>query len=198
MALIYGLPDGYGLIYPERMLSFQIPSESMVPNLLIGDRLVADGWAFWGKDPKRGDIVTFQYPRDHSLIYVKRLVGLPGDMVELKDGVVFINGQPQPQAPFGGPVVEVGFNFQRYHEQLGEKNHVLQRSVDSTYLNFGPVTVPPNQFFMMGDNRDRSSDSRVWGFVMREELLGRMQFVYFSWDSAKHRMRWDRIGAAVN
>jgi signal peptidase I len=99
MAVLYGLPGGYGLIIPDRMLSFQIPSESMVPNLLVGDRLVADGWAYWGKDPKRGDIITFKYPKDPSLVYVKRLVGLPGDTVELKDGELYINDQLQKQEP---------------------------------------------------------------------------------------------------
>ncbi|RYZ96750.1 MAG: signal peptidase I, partial [Proteobacteria bacterium] len=83
--VLYGLPDGYGLFLPERFLSFQIPSESMVPNLLIGDRLVADGWAYWKKEPVRGDVVVFKFPRDESVIYVKRLVGLPGDTVELKE-----------------------------------------------------------------------------------------------------------------
>ena len=196
--LLYGVPDGYGTLYPERFLSFQIPSESMVPNLLIGDRLVADGWAYLKKDPERGDVIVFKYPRDEAIVYVKRLVGLPGDTVELKDGELFINGERQTQVALGAPVVDKGWEFLQFREKLGGKEHVLQRSVDSNLDNFGPVTVPSDKFFAMGDNRDRSADSRAWGFVSREQLLGRMSFIYFSWDAESKRIRTERAGIQIN
>lgn len=196
--VLYGLPDGYGLFFPERFLSFQIPSESMVPNLLIGDRLVADGWAYWKKEPNRGDVVVFKYPRDESIVYVKRLVGLPGDKVELKDGVLFINDQEMKQAKLGAGETRDGYDFTTYEEQLGEKRHVLQKANFSSFPNYGPVKVPGNEYFMMGDNRDRSSDSRIWGFVRRDQLLGSMTFVYFSWNAGTKWLRTDRFGLKIN
>jgi len=196
--VLYGLPDAYGLLLPERFLSFQIPSESMVPNLLIGDRLVADGWAYWKKEPVRGDVVVFKFPRDESIVYVKRLVGLPGDKVELKEGVLFINDKEMPQTKLGAGEKRDGFEMVKYEELLGEKRHVLQRAEYSPFPSFGPTTVPSGEYFMMGDNRDRSSDGRAWGFVRRDQLLGRMTFVYFSWDSAKGWLRNDRFGLKVN
>ena len=196
--LLYGVPDGYGTLYPERFLSFQIPSESMVPNLLIGDRLVADGWAYQNKEPQRGDVIVFKYPRDESIVYVKRLVGLPGDTVELKDGELFINGELQPQVALGAQVLQQGWAFMDYREKLGQKEHVLRRAVHSSLDNFGPVTVPSDKFFAMGDNRDRSADSRAWGFVSREQLLGRMSFIYFSWDAENKRIRTERSGIQIH
>jgi signal peptidase I len=196
--VLYGLPDGYGLFLPERFLSFQIPSESMVPNLLIGDRLVADGWAYWKKEPTRGDVIVFKFPRDESIVYVKRLVGLPGDKVELREGVLFINDREITQAKLGPGEKKDGYEMVKYEETLGDKRHVLQRAAFSAFPNFGPSTVPPGEYFMMGDNRDRSSDSRAWGFVRRDQLLGRMNFVYFSWDSAASWLRTDRFGLKVN
>lgn len=223
-ALLYGLPDGYGNIFKERLLSFQIPSESMVPTLVVGDRLVADGWAYaGGRDPERGDIVVFKFPRDESIIYVKRLVGLPGDTIQFKEGEFYLNGamveqrrseRPsillEPAArgkllseeekrreadnPMGlsevAPAVE-------YVETLGSRTHLIHRRQPPALPNFGPVTVPEDSFFMMGDNRERSSDSRFWGFVPRKNLLGRMTFVYFSWDAKAGGLRGDRFGLKV-
>jgi signal peptidase I len=200
--VLYGVPDGYGLLMPSRIRSFQIPSESMVPNLLVGDRLVADGWAYWHADPQRGDIVVFDYPRDPAIKFVKRLVGLPGDKVELKRGELYLNGQLVPSRRSESPILrQDGWQVTEYLETLGTVTHTLQRSQPENDGDFGPVEVPPGKFFMMGDNRDRSSDSRVWGFVSRDQLIGRMAYVYFSWDSdAYHKMRAENprdLGAAL-
>lgn len=213
--VVYGVPDGYGLLMPSRIRSFQIPSESMVPNLLIGDRLVADGWSYWGKDPQRGDIVVFDYPRDPATKFVKRLVGLPGDKIEMKQGELYINDKIVPQQRSPKPTFEEGvWRAAEYVENLGGVEHTIHRSQPENDNNYGPVNVPPNQYFMMGDNRDRSMDSRVWGFVKRDALIGRMVYVYFSWDQvAFDRMRssaprdfgaavfaglrWDRFGQQV-
>ncbi len=194
IVVLYGLPDGYGFLMPTRFQSYEIPSESMVPTLLVGDRLVADGWAFWRKEPKAGEIVVFDYPRDPSIKYVKRLVGMPGDVVEMRDGVLYVNAQKIEQT---NPVPD-GDYFTVYQEEFPGNPHALRRSKLGGAANFAPVTVPADSYFMVGDNRDRSSDSRVWGFVKRKELLARMAFVYFSRDPVTGKIRWDRIGAAVN
>lgn len=212
---VYGVPDGYGFLVPSRIRSFQIPSESMVPNLLVGDRLVADGWSYWKKEPQRGDIVVFDYPKDPSTKFVKRLVGLPGDKVELKQGELYLNDRVVPQTRTPTPTIEEGpWRATEYVENLAGVEHTMHRSQPENDSNFGPITVPPGSYFMMGDNRDRSSDSRVWGFVGRDALIGRMAYVYFSWDNVayererqenpgdlaaafKAAIRWDRIGKAV-
>jgi signal peptidase I len=189
--IIYGVPDGYGMLYPSRIRSFQIPSESMVPNLLVGDRLVADGWAYWHKDPQRGDIVVFDWPKDPSTKFVKRLIGLPGDKIELKKGQLFINNQPIQETLASSPALSGdSSNPTLYIEDLNGVRHTIQREQQVNDIPFGPVTVPADHYFMMGDNRDRSSDSRYWGFVARDALIGRMSYVYFSWDTeAYQKMR---------
>jgi signal peptidase I len=212
---VYGLPDGYGLLMPSRIRSFQIPSESMVPNLLVGDRLIADGWAYWHAEPKRGDIIVFLYPKNPTQNFVKRLVGLPGDTIELKRGELYVNGKIVPQSRTSTPVtVDHGWRVTEFLENLGGVEHTINRAQPENDADFGPVTVPAESFFMMGDNRDRSSDSRAWGFVGRDALQGRMQFVYFSWDNAAYEkvreenpadlgaaiyagVRWDRLGMQV-
>jgi signal peptidase I len=197
--IAYGLPDGYGKLYPSRFLSFQIPSESMVPNLLVGDRLVADGWAYWGKDPQRGDIVVFDFPRDPSIKYVKRMVGLPGDTVEVRGGELFLNGEQVKQRRSDEPnTLTNGWVQVEFWEKLGNSEHRIHRVQPSANTEFPPTKVPEGKFFVMGDNRDRSSDSRVWGFVDRELLIGKMSYIFFSWDSELSTIRTDRIGAEVH
>lgn len=198
LVVSYGIPDGYGKIYPSRFLSFQIPSESMLPNLLVGDRLVADGWAYWGKDPARGDIVVFDYPKDTSIKYVKRLVALPGETVEMREGEIYVNGARMEQRRNGAvKVSSEGWSREEFLEKLGEKEHSMYRTQPAAPGDFAPVVVPEGKFFVMGDNRDRSSDSRVWGFVSREHLIGRMAYVFFSWDTNESRIRTERIGLKV-
>jgi signal peptidase I len=199
---VYGVPDGYGLLMPSRIRSFEIPSESMVPNLLIGDRLVADGWAYWHKDPSRGDIIVFDYPKEPAIKYVKRLVGLPGDKIEMKLGELYLNDKIVPQRRSATPLINEGvWRSAEYLENLGGIEHTIYRGQPENDNNYGPVTVPADHYFMMGDNRDRSSDSRYWGFVTRDQLIGRMVYVYYSWDTtAYHRMRDSAptdLGAAI-
>jgi signal peptidase I len=198
-AVLFGFPDGYGFFMPTRLRSFQIPSESMVPNLLVGDRLVADGWAYWGKEPKRGDVVVFDYPKDPSVKYVKRLVGLPGDVIEFKQGELFLNGKIAPQRRTElFPQEAKQRDATEFLETLDENEHVIFRIHPSFRQDFGPVTVPAGNYFMLGDNRDRSSDSRFWGFVSRDQLIGRMSFIYFSWDSDTNSLRKDRLGLTIH
>lgn len=196
--VLYGVPDGYGYVMPSRLKSFQIPSESMVPNLLIGDRLVADGWAYWGKKPKRGDIVVFHYPKDPSIFFVKRLIGLPGDKIQFKKGELYLNDVLLPQERNSTPSENNGpWSFVQFSEELEGKKYVIQRAQPMVTSDFGPIDVPGNSYFMVGDNRDRSSDSRVWGFVDSSLIVAQMNFIFFSYDEKTGSIRWDRIGMHV-
>ena len=165
--------------------AFAIPSESMLNTLLVGDHLFGNKFVYgikipWthtyiyrGDDPKRGDIVIFEYPEDESIDFIKRVVGIPGDVIEVRDKQLYRNGEP---------VVEE-----------------YVRHIDPTIIarrdNYGPVTVPADNYFVMGDNRDNSQDSRFWGFVKREALVAKAWRIYFSWGSKGITdIRWDRLG----
>ncbi|MGZ3692828.1 MAG: signal peptidase I [Bdellovibrionota bacterium] len=197
--VLYGIPDGYGLFMPSRFLSFQIPSESMVPTLLVGDRLVADGWSFWHQAPARGEVVVFDYPKDPTIKYVKRIVGIPGDTIEVKDGELYLNGKIVEQERSGRTVDPVGgWQPVEFMENLGGVRHIVYRTQPMLVEKYGPMKVPPDNYFMMGDNRDRSNDSRFWGFVRRDQIVGRMAYVYFSWDSESSKLRTDRLGLQIH
>ena len=165
--------------------AFRIPSQSMEDTLLIGDHLFVSKFLYGAeipftggvrlpgfRDPERGDVIVFRFPRDPNQDYIKRCVGVPGDVVEYRDKVLYVNGQRQVE-----PYVKLAD---------GER-------VDPGRDGFGPITVPQGKYFMMGDNRDRSSDSRVWGFVDHSELRGKAIFIYWSWDSDRSRPRLDRL-----
>ncbi len=176
--------------------AFKIPSRSMVPTLEVGDYLLVSKFSYgikfpftgttlvpW-KEPRRGDVVVFRYPVDTSKDYIKRVIGTPGDIVEIKDRVLFINGVKvdDPHAHFSTPL-----------------------SRDPKAQNYGPVTVPAESYFVMGDNRERSSDSRFWGFVDEKYILGKAFVIYWSWDLNKSffslgrftSIRWGRIGDGI-
>lgn len=169
--------------------AFKIPSGSMLPTLLIGDHLLVNKFIygiripFTGKllvpikKPKQGDIVVFRFPKDRSVDYIKRVIGTPGDTVEIKNKKVFINGKPMndPHAHFNSPAV------------LSAK--------DSPRDNFGPVLVPDGHIFVMGDNRDNSYDSRFWGFVDQRDILGKAFILYWSWDIEKPLFSLDRLSS---
>lgn len=198
VAALYGVPDGYGFLIPTRIQSFQIPSESMLPTLLVGDRLVADGWAYWGKDPQVGDIIVFDYPKDPKIKYVKRCLGVPGDVVEFRGGEFFRNGEKVAFTQAGTPDLRKhGWDHREFHETLGDVKHSFYRVLPPEAYNIGPLTVPEGHYFAIGDNRDRSSDSRVWGFVPRDMIIARMSYIFFSWDDDQKRIRTDRIGMPV-
>ena len=172
---------------------------AMVPTLLVGDRLVADGWSFWHKDPERGQVVVFNYPKDPSVKYVKRLVGIPGDRIEIKDGELYLNGKMVEQERTGRTVEPVaGWQPVEYMENLAGVKHIVYRTQPMLVDEYGPVTVPPGEYFMMGDNRDRSNDSRFWGFVRRDQIVGTMTYVYFSWDGDHGRLRRERLGLQIH
>uniref|UniRef100_A0A7C4AGC6 Signal peptidase I n=1 Tax=Fundidesulfovibrio putealis TaxID=270496 RepID=A0A7C4AGC6_9BACT len=166
--------------------AFKIPSESMVETLLVGDHLLVSKFAYGVKvpfvdkplvnvgDPAHGDVIVFEYPENRDLDYIKRIIGLPGDVIELKGNVVYRNGQKLDE-PY---------------------KRVEPYPVPGNKANFGPVTVPPNQYFVMGDNRDHSQDSRYWGFVPRDFIRGKAWVIYWSWGGVSD-VRWNRIGSVI-
>lgn len=167
--------------------AFKIPSESMRETLQVGDHLLVNKflygvkWPFTNKyvvrgaDPERGDIIVFEYPDDPSLDYIKRIVGLPGDTVEMRDKRFFRNGKAVSE-----PYVRHGD---------GQRMELLRDS-------FGPVVVPPDKYFVMGDNRDNSLDSRFWGFVDRGAIRGKAWRIYWS-SKGLGNIRWNRFGKLV-
>ena len=172
--------------------AYKIPSGSMKPTLLIGDHILVSKFNYGIKlpfirstlipvgTPKRGDIVVFIYPEDRSKDFIKRLVGLPGDTVEVRDKQIFLNGQPWKET------------HGVHSDSLVIPGAVQPRD------NFGPVKVPEGKLFVMGDNRDESYDSRFWGFVDMKDVLGKALIIYWSWNQEDYSVRWSRIGTILN
>jgi signal peptidase I len=186
---------------------FNIPSGSMIPTLLVGDYLFVSKYAygysryslplglplFSGRiashPPERGDVVVFKLPRDNKTDYIKRVIGLPGDRIQVQGGILYINDAAVPRRPIENYIPEEappGFEgLAQYIETLpnGREYRVLDATPNGTLDNTGIYTVPEGHYFMMGDNRDNSLDSRVLtqvGFVPAENLVGRAEFLFFS------------------
>ncbi len=180
--------------------AFKIPTGSMEKNLLIGDHLLVNKFVFAPTmsglermllpiDPvRRGDILVFKYPQDPERDFIKRVIGLPGETLEVRNKKVFINGKPLDE-PY------VHFMFPPEPRAPGDVNFDLSEKSD-----YGPVTVPARHYFMMGDNRDNSEDSRYWGFMPADYIKGKALFVYFSFTDPEARdsggsfgVRWSRL-----
>lgn len=189
---------------------FKIPSGSMIPTLLVGDFILVNKFAYGIRlpvinvkiidvgSPKRGDVMVFRYPEDPSLDYIKRVVGLPGDRVEVRNKRVYINGAELPVRKDGEYLHKDRMYYTpRYVETLGGVEHAILIEPDAPafvshvtpfafqdrclYNNEGVVCeVPPGHYFMMGDNRDASSDSRVWGFVPERNIVGKAFLIWFN------------------
>ena len=167
---------------------YKIPSRSMVPTLLVGDQLVVNKLIYGIKipyfrntiipitDPQRGDIIVFIYPKDRSLDFIKRVIGIGGDTIEIKDKKIFINGKVFTD------------NTGIYTDKIIYPGSVQPRD------NFGPVTVPKGSLFVLGDNRDESMDSRFWGFVDLKDVQGKAFIIYWSWNHDERKIRWQRLG----
>lgn len=171
--------------------AFKIPSGSMKPTLQIGDHILVNKFTY-GIDlpfsditlvslgePERGDIIVFEYPVEPDKDFIKRVVGLPGDEVEIRNKVVYVNGEP----------IEQGYT--QYTEDHFIPGEAGPRD------NYGPETVPENEFFVLGDNRDNSYDSRFWGNVEEQALKGKAFIIYWSWDREQLWPRWSRIGMVL-
>ncbi len=204
---------------------FTIPSGSMLPTLLVGDYLFVSKFSygysrhslpfspplFEGRipsgEPERGDVVVFKLPRDGKTDYIKRVIGLPGDRIQVVRGRLMINGQMAEREPVSEPRIEGGERVQQYLETLpGGRQHLIWEESDSAYLdNTAVYVVPDGHFFAMGDNRDSSQDSRVLravGYVPFENIVGRADVLFFSQDPKSsilafwnwpESIRWGRI-----
>ncbi len=172
----------------------------MLPTLQIGDHLLVNKFIygirmpFSGtvlipiKNPAYGDVIVFRYPKDRSIDYIKRVVGVPGDKIVIKDKQLYLNGKKDvnPHAHFTSEMV-LPYNV-------------------SPKDNFGPITVPEGKYFVMGDNRDNSSDSRFWGYVDDQDVLGKAMIIYWSWDTDRPlfslgrftSIRWNRVGKVIH
>lgn len=167
--------------------AFKIPSRSMVPTLLVGDHLLVNKFIYGVKipfsrktiipvtNPKRGDIIVFIYPMDRSKDFIKRVIGIGGDTIEIKNKKIFLNGR-------------------EYTDTHGiYSDNVIYPGTMQPRDNFGPVTVPPEKLFVMGDNRDESADSRYWGFVDLKDVEGKAMIIYWSWNREETNVRWGRL-----
>ncbi len=184
--------------------AFKIPSGSMEPTLLVGDHLLVSKFSYGIRipyrvfgiylpgggttlipisSPKRGDVVVFVFPEDHSKDFIKRVIGLPGETIEIIGKKILVNGKPI-QDPWGV-----------YRGHPGGMIGKIQS-------HFGPVKVPDNAYFMMGDNRNHSYDSRFWGFVDKRFIEGKALILYWSWNHLApdllHKVRWNRIGKVIH
>ncbi|MEO8560335.1 MAG: signal peptidase I [Rhodospirillales bacterium] len=211
---------------------FNIPSGSMIPTLLVGDYLFVTKYSYgyskyslpfspplwdgriFGSEPKRGDVVVFRYPKDTKQDYIKRVIGLPGDTVQVVNGILNVNGQPVKRDQIDDYFYRASdFDNQprkfHYMETLpgGKRHEIIEENDIKPNDTFGPVIVPQGAFFAMGDNRDNSQDSRFFGMVPFENLVGRAEFIFFShnenarwyevwkWPSA---IRFNRIFKSIN
>ena len=172
--------------------AFKIPSGSMKNTLLIGDHILVSKFIYGVKipfsnatilpvkEPRRGDIIVFRFPEEPDKDFIKRVIGVTGDTVEIRQKKVFVNGRP------------LNHDYGIYTDP-----HVIPGAVQPRD-NFGPVTVPADKLFVMGDNRDHSYDSRFWGFVDMDDVKGKAFMIYWSWDRDDFDVRWSRIGDMIH
>ena len=197
---------------------FKIPSGSMIPTLLVGDYLFVSKFAyghripftrqrlFMEEGPQRGDIAVFEFPQDPRKDYIKRIVGLPGDHIAYRNKRLYLNGA------LVGYKADGLFSYRNEHgqnveslrfsetipgasQEEGVSHPILVRPF--SYSDPSDTTVPPGHYFVMGDNRDNSNDSRYWGFVPDYRLVGEALAIFWSWDHKEGRVRWDRLGSEV-
>jgi signal peptidase I len=178
--------------------AFKIPSGSMIPTLLVGDHILVNKFAYGIKfrvpftainktliptaSPKRFDVVVFIFPQDTSKDYIKRVIALPGETVEIRAKKIYINGRPleDPYGTFYDPSIKTPED-----REQGGRDY------------FGPEVVPKGHYFVMGDNRDFSYDSRFWKYVDERLILGKALIIYWSWDRENFGVRWSRLGKLV-
>lgn len=194
---------------------FRIPSSSMVPTLHIGDFILVNKFSYGirlpvlhskifdtGK-PELGDVVVFRYPKKPEdkdkpdVDYIKRVVGLPGDTVGYFDKTVYINGEPVGQEILDPAEMMLPAYTELRFEHLGQEGHQILVDTDKRPLE-GEMVVPEGHYFMMGDNRDNSNDSRYWGTVPEENLVGKAFLIWMSWDWDNGGIIWNRIGQSID
>jgi len=158
--------------------AYKFPSGSMEPTLLIGDHILVDR-SKSARSPKRGDLIVFEYPEDPAKDFIKRVVAVGGDRVEIKDKVLYVNGNEVKESC------------------VSHKEANMIPASQNPRDNYGPQVIPKDSYFVLGDNRDRSYDSRFWGAVSKDKVKGTVKNLYWSWDKEKFAVRWDRVGMKV-
>ncbi len=201
--------------------AFNIPSGSMKPTLLVGDFILVNKFVYGSWDigipfsnvtffhynnrmakPDRGDIIVFKYPENPKIDFIKRIVALPGDKVEVRNDIVYINGKPLKRE-YIGEFEEYGTNIAKMYKETTIRSdgktysYTVMEIDDGEGKDFGPVTVPDGHYFVMGDNRDNSRDSRFWGFVPEDYIIGQAFVIYFSIDFKRPSIRISRIGKII-
>ncbi len=192
---------------------YRVPTGSLEPTIIPGDMILVNQYDYglriplWNKEfihvgnPKTGQIGLFRWPVNPAVTFVKRVIGVPGDHISYINKVLYINGKEQSQK-FMGDSVEIGpgnetWKVKKYEEDLNGIKHFIIIRPDRPGRNFKNLVVPKGEYFMMGDNRDDSDDSRSWGFVPAKNFIGRALFIWLSWDSQHHTIRWNRIGKGL-
>jgi signal peptidase I len=183
---------------------FQIPSSSMVPTLEVGDYILVNKFTYGIRlpvlrtkvldinEPKRGDVMVFFPPHMNKTYYIKRVIGLPGDTVTQRNRRLYVNGELVETDPLA-VIPEGRARYQVSRAGFGEEGHLLQEDISRPARDFS-VLVRPGHYFMMGDNRDNSSDSRVWGQVSEEDIVGKAFAIWMHWDSLFSIPSFDRVG----
>ena len=198
---------------------FQIPSGSMIPTLRVGDFVLVNKFQWGlrlplihtpitrGSPVEAGDVMVFRYPKNPRIDYIKRVIGLPGDTIEVKGNDLYINHKLVPQKyigtfdyrPEGQGAEGMVIPAKEYAQELGGHTfHIIEFDTPEAQMNFGPFKVPPHAYFMMGDDRDNSNDSRFWGMVPQRNIVGKAMFVWFSWDAEDWSIRWKQIGRSLD
>lgn len=189
--------------------NFFIPSASMNPTLFSGDFILVNKMAYGIRsplnnniwidigNPKRGDIAVFQFPVNRDINFIKRVVGIPGDIISYQDKKLTINGIPAMYIYYSSQQI-TDDRSTTYTENVelfaAGHQHQINITNNSYSEDFTNLVVPENMYFVMGDNRDNSEDSRYWGFVSKDYLLGKAFFIWFSWNNENKSVRWDQIG----
>jgi signal peptidase I len=212
--------------------AFKIPSGSMIPTLLIGDHIFVNKFAYGLKipfsdfftdhpiylvkrdPPKHGDIIVFLFPKDESYHYIKRVIGVPGDKIELKSKALYVNDKVAERQPLPMEQQEsilkslddpkyTPKNIEVFHEKLDRVDHLMMIDKNNFMAeSFGPITVPPDSLFVMGDNRDFSNDSRFWGFVPMKNVKGKAMVIWLSlwldFQEKQYNFRPNRVGTVLH
>jgi len=189
---------------------FRIPSGSMIPTLLIGDFILVNKFSYGVRlpvihtkildtgSPERGDVAVFRYPQDPGLDYIKRVVGLPGDTVVYENRQFIVNGELMPtgdDAPYMSPISEsLVVGATQRTETLGTASHEILEFTEEFPKRSNVFEVPEGHYFMVGDNRDRSNDSRFWGYVPEENLVGEAKYIWMHWNEG---VIWSRLFDAI-